>query len=296
MVIVAVITVWGAVHGHGPFAGSDPQRNSLSLLLFLLFAATPFLLLAALVEESERARLTQKALSGRLISAQEQERRRIARELHDNISQMLGLMSTELEQANLNSNGSFATMKRRLENLNKHCLEIVREVHSLSHQLHSSKLEYLGVAIAIRGFCNEFSETHGLSVEFTGENVPGDLPNDVALCLFRIAQEALNNARKYSGTKNFTVELSGTANEVRLAVRDWGVGFDLEQVRRAGGLGLVSMEERVHLVGGSLSVQSRPGAGTEIQAVVPLTAESSRSLEQRSTIARSWRSRFGIGH
>jgi signal transduction histidine kinase len=283
MVIVAVISVWGAVHGHGPFAGSDPQRNSLSLLLFLLFAATPFLLLAALVEESKRARLTQKALSGRLISAQEQERRRIARELHDNISQMLGLMSTEIEQANLNSDGSFDAMKRRLENLNKHCLEIVREVHSLSHQLHSSKLEYLGVAIAIRGFCNEFSETHGLSVEFTGKNVPGHLPKDVALCLFRITQEALSNARKYSGTRNFTVELSGTANAVRLAVRDWGVGFDVEQVRRAGGLGVVSMEERVDLVGGSLSIQSRPGAGTTILALVPLAAGSSHSLEERSS-------------
>jgi signal transduction histidine kinase len=285
MVIVAVISVWGAVHGHGPFAGSDPQRNSLSLLLFLLFAATPFMLLAAVVEERERARLIQRALSGKLISAQEQERRRIARELHDDISQKLAVMTAKVEQTDLKSNNSPAAMQRCIEDIKKQCAEVAREVRSLSHQLHSSKLEYLGVAAAIRGFCNEFSETHGLSVEFTGENVPRHLPNDVALCLFRITQEALSNARKHSGTRSFTVELIGNANGVRLEVRDRGAGFDVGQVRRVGGLGLVSMEERVHLVGGSLSVESRPGAGTLILAVVPLAAPSSRALEEKATRA-----------
>jgi len=282
MVIVSVISVWGAVHGHGPFAGSDPQSNSLSLLLFLLFAATLFLLLAALVEERERASLIQKALSRRLISAQEQERRRIARELHDDISQKLAVLSMEVGYANSISNGSSVDMKRCLKKAQEHCADIADELHSLSHQLHSSNLEYLGVAVAIRSFCNEYSEVHGLSVEFTDESVPRHLPNDVALCLFRITQETLSNARKYSGTRNFTVELRGTANEIRLAVRDRGIGFDVEQVRRAGGLGLLSMDERVHLVGGNLSIQSRPGAGTAILAVVPLPAESSRSREERS--------------
>lgn len=285
MVIVAVISVWGAVHGHGPFVGSDPQHNALSLLLFLLFASTLFLLLAALVEERERASLIQRALSRRLISAQEQERRRIARDLHDDISQKLAVLSMEVGYANSISSDSSPDMKRCLKNAEKHCSDVADELRSLSHQLHSSNLEYLGVAIATKSFCNEFSEAHGLSVEFTEENVPRHLPNDVALCLFRITQETLSNARKYSGTRNFTVELRGTANEIRLAVRDLGIGFDVEQVRRAGGLGLMSMEERVHLVGGNLSVQSRPGAGTSILAVVPLAAESSRSLDERSSLA-----------
>jgi signal transduction histidine kinase len=231
------------------------------------------MLLAAVVEERERARLVQRALSGRLISAQEEERRRIARELHDDISQKLAVMTAKVEQTDLKSNNSPAAMQRFMEDVKKQCAEVAREVRSLSHQLHSSKLEYLGVAVAIRGFCTEFSETHGLSVEFTGENVPGHLPGDVALCLFRIVQEALSNARKYSGTRTFTVELSGNASEVRLAVGDRGAGFDVGQVRRVGGLGLVSMEERVHLVGGRLSVQSRSGAGTAIMAIVPLAAE-----------------------
>jgi signal transduction histidine kinase len=188
----------------------------------------------------------------------------------------------EVGYANSISNGSSVDMKRCLKKAQEHCADIADELHSLSHQLHSSNLEYLGVAVAIRSFCNEYSEVHGLSVEFTDESVPRHLPNDVALCLFRITQETLSNARKYSGTRNFTVELRGTANEIRLAVRDRGIGFDVEQVRRAGGLGLMSMDERVHLVGGNLSVQSRPGAGTAILAVVPLPAESSRSLEERS--------------
>jgi signal transduction histidine kinase len=193
----------------------------------------------------------------------------------------------DVDYANSLSNDSSKDLKRCLQNAQKHCSDVAGELRSLSHQLHSSNLEYLGVAIATRSFCNEFSEAHGLSVEFTEENVPRHLPNDVALCLFRIAQETLSNARKYSGARNFTVELSGTGNEIRLAVRDRGIGFDVEQVRRAGGLGLMSMEERVHLVGGSLSIQSRPGAGTAILAVVPLAAESSHSLEESSGRAAS---------
>ena len=136
MVIVAVISVWGAVHGHGPFVGSDPQHSVLSLLLFLLFASTLFLLLAALVEERERASLVQRALSRRLISAQEQERRRIAREIDDDISQKLAVLSMEVGYANSISNDSSADMKRCLKNAEKHCSDVADELHSLRHQLH----------------------------------------------------------------------------------------------------------------------------------------------------------------
>ena len=283
MVIVAVMSCWGAVHGRGPFAGPDPQRGSLSLMLFLLFAATPFMLLAVVVEERERARLIQRALGAKLISAQEQERKRIARDLHDNISQRLGLLTLEIEQADRGSNGSAMVTKRRLEEARKHCSEIALEVHSLSHQLHSSRLDILGIAAAIKGFCREFSAKYDLAVEFTETDVPKALPEDTAVCLLRVVQEALNNARKYSGTKSFIVELTGRADEIRLAVRDQGIGFDVEKVRRTGGLGFVSMEERVNLVGGSLSVQSQPGTGTIIMAVVPVNAVSSLSHEEKAT-------------
>jgi len=283
MVVVSILSVWGAVHGRGPFARSDPQSSSLWLVLFLLFATTPFILLAVVVEERERALDLQRALSQRLISAQEKERRRIARELHDDISQKLALLSLEVEQARRNSGSLPEAVKRALDGVREKCSELVHDLHLLSHELHSSNLEYLGIAGALGCFCEEFSQAHGVLVDFTQENVPRKLPQEVALCLFRIAQEALSNARRYSGTGELSVALAGKTNEIRLTVRDRGTGFDLEQVRRTGGLGLVSMEERAHLVGGELSIHSRPGAGTTIQATVPLSAVEVSSLEREGT-------------
>jgi signal transduction histidine kinase len=274
MVLVAVISSWATVHQRGPAANATPEYNSLSLALFLVITAIPFLLLAVEVEERERARLIQRALGGRLIYAQEQERKRIARELHDDISQKLALITLELQKANHLPKASVAEMKRHLAEVQKHCSEVALDIHSVSRQLHSSNLEYLGIAGAIGSFCREFSEKYDLVIEFTERDVPKRIADDSALCLFRIAQEALTNARKYSGIQKLHVELTGKADEVRLTVRDRGVGFDVEQVRRTGGLGLVSMEERVNLVRGSLSVHSRPGAGTTIVAVVPIGAAS----------------------
>jgi len=173
-------------------------------------------------------------------------------------------------------------IKHHLAEVQKHCTEVALDVHSLSRQLHSSNLEYLGIAGAIGGFCREFSEKYDLDIEFSESNVPRKLTDDTALCLFRVAQEALNNARKYSGTRRLQVELSGTADEVQLIVRDRGIGFNVERVRRTGGLGLVSMEERAFLVGGSLLIESRPGAGTTITAVVPVGAASSTPPEDQA--------------
>ena len=284
MVIVAVSSVWGAVHGHGPFAGSDPQAESVSLMLFLLFANTPFMVLAGLVEERERVRLIQRDLGRRLLSAQEQERRRIARELHDDICQQLALLSADIDRAEECLNRSAEDMKHQLEGIKTHCSEIAGDVQSISHQLHSSKLEYLGIGPAIRGFCTEFSQMHKLLVEFTERNLPKRLPELTALCLFRVAQEALNNAKKHSGRTKFAVELWGEKDQIRLEVRDFGTGFDEEQVRMTGGLGLVSMRERISLVGGNLLIQSRPGAGTTILAVVPLPSERFETANSSSAI------------
>ena len=227
-------------------------------------------------------KLAQQALekvSGQLIEAQEKERSRIARDLHDDICQRLALLSMEIEQANRNSNGPAMTAKERLEAIRNHCSEIAADVQSLSHRLHSSKLDYLGIVAAIRGFCSEFSKQHEANIEFTDRNVPGNLPKDVSLCLFRVAQEALHNALKYSGVDEFSVEISGMADEVQLVVRDAGVGFDVEEVRTNRGLGLVSMQERVHLVHGRFSVESQPGTGTRVRVVVPLAVENGSAAE-----------------
>jgi len=221
-------------------------------------------------------KLAQQALervSGQLIEAQESERGRIARYLHDDICQRLALLAMEISQANRSVDGSSETTKQRLQEIRQHCCEIAVDVQSLSHQLHSSKLEYLGVAMAIRGFCEELSKQHNVEIQFTESDVPGNLRKDIALCLFRVTQEALHNAVKYSGTTSYSVELRGMAQAVRLIVSDQGAGFDVEAAKRNRGFGLSSMQERVHLVHGALSIESSPGEGTRILAVVPLITE-----------------------
>ena len=220
-------------------------------------------------------KLAQEALekvSGRLIEAEEKERSRIARDLHDDICQRLALLSMELERANRRQNGSDPDMTKSLQEIRAHCSEIANDVQSLSHELHSTKLDYLGVAAAIRGFCKELARQHDVHIEFSDQNVPKHLPRDVSLCLFRVTQEALHNAVKYSRTGHYEVQLTGLADEVQLVVSDAGAGFDVDEAMKNRGLGLASMLERAHLVHGRLSVESKPRAGTKIVVAVPLIA------------------------
>ena len=223
------------------------------------------------ITDQKRAQEALEKVSSQLIEAQEKERSRIARDLHDDICQRLALLSMELEQAN--RNGAPPATKRRLEEIRERCSEITRDVQSLSHQLHSSRLEYLGIVAAIKGFSKELVTKHEIQIEVKDENVPSNLRADISLCLFRVAQEALHNALKYSGTSQLAVELIGTANEVRLVVKDAGAGFDVEEAKRDHGLGLVSMQERVHMVHGRLSVESAPGKGTRVVATVPVAED-----------------------
>jgi PAS domain S-box-containing protein len=235
--------------------------------------------------DTTNQKLAQQALekvSGQLIEAQEKERTRIARELHDDICQRLALLSMELATAHRSSNGSTEAMKKSLEQIQNHCSEIAGDVQALSHQLHSSKLDYLGLAAAIRGFCTELSKQHGMSIEFSQKDVPIHLPKNVSLCLFRIAQEALHNAVKYSGTNQFTVRVLGMVDCVQLVISDAGAGFNVEAAKKNHGLGLVSMQERVNLVHGTLSVESQPGKGTKILAIVPLVDEEAGQIKVAS--------------
>ena len=219
-------------------------------------------------------KLAQEALEkigGKLIEAQEEERARIARELHDDICQRLALLSMELEQANRGSNGSGRSPK--IEEIRRHCAQIAGDVQALSHKLHSSKLEYLGLAAAIRSLCCEFSQQYNVGVEFEDDDVPSYLPYDISLSLFRVTQEALQNAQKHSGVDHFSVTLRGSPNEIRLEVGDSGSGFDIERAKFDRGLGLVSMQERVHLVHGTFTIDSTMSRGTRILVRVPLAAE-----------------------
>src|ERR1700760_3322160 len=131
----------------------------------------------------------------------------------------------------------------------------------MSHQLHSSKLDLLGIATALRGFCREFSNQYEVNVEYTESNVPRNVSKEISLCLFRVAQEAMHNAVKYSGVRQFTVELTGIENEMQVVINDGGAGFDVEEARTNRGLGLLSMQERIHLVHERFSVNSKPGGG-----------------------------------
>ena len=226
---------------------------------------------AADITDQKLAQEALEKIGGKLIEAQEEERSRIARELHDDICQRLALLSMELEQANRRSNGSEGSAK--IEEVRRHCAQIATDVQALSHKLHSSKLEYLGLAPAIRSFCREFSQQHDVSVQFADQNVPGFLPRDISLSLFRVTQEGLQNALKHSGVRRFSVSLRGLANEIQLEVSDLGAGFDVERAKLDRGLGLVSMQERAHLVHGSFTIESAVSGGTKILVRVPLAAD-----------------------
>ena len=168
------------------------------------------------------------SVSGKLIEAQEQERRRIARELHDDIGQRLALLAIELAQLQQSSSNP-SEFPGRIDKLQMQTSEIAADIQSLSHELHSSRLQYLGLAAALRGFCQEFSEQQKVEVDFKAQDLPTPLSPDISLCFFRVLQEALHNAAKHSGVRYFEVRLWGTPDEIHLTISDSGVGFDMRR-------------------------------------------------------------------
>ena len=216
----------------------------------------------------------EEALSGmtrKLIEAQEQERARIARELHDDINQRLAVLAIDLGGLLRDERNELPTgIRDRLQELQRMTSDISSDLHTLSHELHSSTLEYLGLVKGMRNWCEEYSLRQNLKIDFKTHDVP-DLPQDISLCLFRVLQEAVHNAAKYSGVKQIEVRLTDASGEIQLIVRDSGQGFDVEAVTR--GLGLTSMQERVRLVGGSIVIDSKPQTGTTVHVRVPFRAE-----------------------
>jgi PAS domain S-box-containing protein len=217
-------------------------------------------------------------MSRKLIEAQEQERSRIGRELHDDIGQRLALVAVELQQLHENS-VILPDVRGRMREFQKQISEIADDIQSLSHELHSAKLQYLGIAAAMRSFCKEFGEQHKVEIDFNAHDLPSPLSPDISLCLFRVLQEALHNSAKHSGVKHFEVRLWGTSEEIHLSVKDSGAGFDRKAAKESRGLGLISMEERLKLVNGTLSIDSQPKRGTTIHARVPfsLSGDSMRA-------------------
>jgi signal transduction histidine kinase len=230
-----------------------------------------------IVADVTESKLAEEALAGvsrRLIQAQEQERTRIARELHDDIGQRLALLTIELDQFRQKFFDLPAEPLHRIGELRDKSSDIAVDVQSLSHTLHSSKLEYVGIAAAMRAFCHELSDQQNVEVVFAHDEVPRTLPQEISLCLFRVLQEALQNAIKHSGVRHFDAELRYAPDVIDLTVRDSGSGLDVQQAMKTRGLGLVSMAERVKLVDGQLSIDSQPNLGTTIHARVPLSVRS----------------------
>ena len=227
-------------------------------------------LVFAFVEDITDRKLSELALaslSHRLIDAQERERLRISRELHDDIGQRVALLTIELQQ--LLEDPSEA---RGVDELRQQAAEIGADIQSLSHELHSAKLQILGIAAAAKSFCQEFETQQKVQIDLRTDDLPAVLPPDISLCFFRILQESLRNAAKHSSVRHFEVRLWGTSSEIHLTVSDSGVGFDREAAKASPGLGLISMEERLRMLNGTFSIESRPQHGTTIHARVPFSS------------------------
>jgi PAS domain S-box-containing protein len=229
------------------------------------------------VDVTER-KLAEEALSGmsrKLIEAHDQERARIGRELHDDIVQRLALLAVQLDAIRQDIPDSVPEFGGRIGDLRNQATQITNDVQSLSRELHTNKLEHLGIVGATKNFCREFSERQKVEVDFQSRDIPDAMPTGLFLPLFRVLQEALRNAAKHSGVKSFEVKLWRSAEEIQLTVSDPGVGFDSEAALKGGGLGLTSMQERLRLVGGELSIRSQPEHGTTIHARVRLNSGAS---------------------
>jgi PAS domain S-box-containing protein len=400
LVTVTSLSIWGAVHGRGPFSAMVPLTDPLPLQMFLVFASIPFMVLSALAEEHEQAaqvvreseerfrlvantapvmiwmagtdrlctyvnqpwleftgrpleaelgngwvetvhpedlnscmhtyteafdrresfqmeyrvrrhdgkyrwvsdigvprfnpdhlfagyigsatdvtqrKLAEESLADvgrRLIEAHEEERTWIARELHDDVNQRMALLAIELDRWNQQLPPSAVEFHDHIHHASQRLSGIAADIQALSHRLHSSKLEYLGIVAAAKSFCKELSEQHKVEIDFNHTAIPGSVPKEISLCLFRVLQETLQNGVKHSGVQHFKVELCGTEGEIQLTVSDLGVGFDPQDAIHHRGLGLISMRERMLLVSGEISIKSQPGGGTTIHARVPFDSRS----------------------
>jgi signal transduction histidine kinase len=213
-------------------------------------------------------------LSGRLIETQDEERKRIAREIHDDYSQRVAMLALDLEQLAEDVGDSSGETSQQFHELFDLVSELGADLHSLSRRLHSSTLESLGLLAGVEAFCEEFAEQQGVQVDFVHENVPRGVPADAALCMFRIAQEALRNIKRHSGANRAEVRLEQQDGRLHLSVSDCGRGFDSNKPPAECGIGIHSMEERLRLLGGKLEIQSRPMEGTKIDAWLPLKMAS----------------------
>lgn len=268
-IIVSVIAALCLAH-LAPPAYSFRVDNPLDLAAVFAFLITS-LVIAPLV--SKLRRMTEDALSNvnrGLIDAEERERARIARDLHDDIGQRMALLEVKLERVRTDGSNSSVEVIRAVDELQKETREISTDIQALAHTLHSPKLEYLGLVKTMKSFCKEFGQQQKVEIDFRSDDLPSPIQQDISLALFRVLQEALHNAAKHSGVRHFEVRLWETQGEIHLTVRDLGLGFNPHAAMRGTGLGLLSMQERLKLVKGQFSIDSQPKRGTTIHVRVLL--------------------------
>jgi signal transduction histidine kinase len=305
LVIVSVFEIWGAIHGFGPFATQSAEMNALSVQMFLILASLPLMFLAALIKERERAqevalqkeqrlelaldsaqqasgalsesqeKLHQshnqvRKLLGRLIDVQEAERRRISRELHDDLNQKIATLSMNISQLKRNVPMPDGALISELDQLRETASDLTNEVRRLSHQLHPAVLEHLGLVKALESYIASFAHEEQIDVRLSAELRDERIPFQTSICLYRVAVEALRNVARHSGARSAVVSLKRDSEVLELCVSDSGNGFDVERFKQDGGLGLISIEERLRLLQGSCDIFSTPGRGSMLVAKVPL--------------------------
>jgi len=229
------------------------------------------------ITESRRSQRILRDLTSRLIKAQEEERSRVARELHDDLSQKVALLSIELDYAERHIAEKDLDLTPTIQKARTTAEEISEDIHRISHQLHPSRLDHLGLVKSVKAYLQEISILHDLEIDFRSEGFPANLPKDVTLCVFRIIQESLRNVIKHSGAHKAEIVLERLPTELRARVTDHGCGFDTNTEKLTSGLGLIGMTERLRLVGGQIAIWSAPQKGTRIEVLVPLSSSKSQS-------------------
>lgn len=273
-------SVVGAI-GFASFRGSHDWPDDLVQRLRLVGEIFTNALARKRADEAIRAReqsLRQareglRKLAAKLLHAQEEERRRIAREMHDDWTQRLAVLGIDLAKLEQHL-GAPETALPRLRTMQQQLVDLSEDVHALSRQLHPSILDDLGLVEALRSECASFSRREGIAIDYRPEEIPATLPKEVALCVYRVAQEALRNVAKHAAANKASVTLRATGPEIVLRVEDHGAGFDAAAVRLEPGLGLSSMEERVRLIEAALAITSAPGQGTTVEVRAPLAQPS----------------------
>jgi two-component system, NarL family, sensor kinase len=229
------------------------------------------------ITERKKAEESLRNMTFRVMQIQEEERARIARELHDDISQHLGVLTFQLDQVLQDALQTASSSSPQLAALSNIAHQLCGDIQHLTRHLHPSHVEIAGLVSAVSGFCVEYAQQNKFEVEFSHSQIPDVLPQEVKLCLYRVVQEAIRNAQKHSGVRYVRVELTGSPEAIRLCVSDAGTGFEPASAPRFAGLGLVSMTERVKSLGGQFSVQSRPGRGTSVEASIPFAKKAAAS-------------------